>query len=88
MKHEFCVGQIVELKPSILLRLAASGEYEITHLMPEPDVNSASPRYRIKSREEVYHRVVSEDELAVATRSVGEDEITATSDKALPANEA
>jgi hypothetical protein len=56
--------------------------------MPEPDVNSASPRYRIKSREEVYHRVVSEDELAVATRSVGEDEITATSDKALPANEA
>lgn len=66
MKHAFSVGQIVELRPSILLRLAASGEYEITHLMPEPDVSSASPRYRIKSREEVYQRIVSEDELALS----------------------
>jgi len=66
LKHAFSVGQIVELKPSILLRLAASGEYEITHLMPEPDVSSASPRYRIKSREEVYQRIVSEDELALS----------------------
>jgi hypothetical protein len=70
LKHEFRVGQIVELKPSILLRLAASGEYEITHLMPEPDVNTASPRYRIKSREEVYQRIVSEDELALSLRPV------------------
>jgi hypothetical protein len=70
LKHEYRVGQIVELKPSIFLRLAVSGEYEITHLMPEPDVNSASPRYRIKSREEVYQRVVSEDELSLSHRPV------------------
>jgi hypothetical protein len=72
LKHEFRVGQMVELKPSVLLRLAASGEYEITHLMPEPDVSSASPRYRIKSREEVYQRIVSEDEVALAPRPATE----------------
>ena len=62
MKHEFTVGQIVELKPSVM-RVAAAGEYEITHLMPEPDVNSASPRYRIKSSAEIYQRVVPESDL-------------------------
>jgi len=72
LKHEFRVGQIVELKPSRLLRLAASVEYEITHLMPEPDVNTASPRYRIKSREEVYQRIVSEDELSLSPRPATE----------------
>jgi hypothetical protein len=70
LKHEFRVGQFVELKPSVLLRLAAVGEYEIMRLMPEPDVSSASPRYRIKSPEEVHQRIVSEDELALSTRPV------------------
>lgn len=66
LKHEFTVGQIVELKPSVM-RFAAAGEYEITHLMPEPDVNSASPRYRIKSSAEIYQRVVPESDLMPST---------------------
>ena len=66
MKHEFTVGQIVELKPSVM-RFAAAGEYEITHLMPEPDVNSASPRYRIKSSAEIYQRIVPESDLTLST---------------------
>jgi len=62
LKHEFQVGQIVELRPNVL-RPAAAGQYEITLLMPEPDVSSESPRYRIKSREEIYHRIVPESDL-------------------------
>jgi len=62
LKHKLTVGQIVELKPSVM-RVAAAGEYEIMHLMPEPDVSSASPRYRIKSSAEVYQRVVPESDL-------------------------
>lgn len=68
MKHEFTVGQIVELKPSVM-RVAAAGEYEITYLMPEPDVNSASPRYRIKNSAEIYQRVVPESDLMPLARS-------------------
>jgi hypothetical protein len=62
LKHQFHIGQIVELKPS-LMRIAAAGPYEITRLMPEPDVNSESPRYRIKSCEEIYQRIVPESDL-------------------------
>jgi hypothetical protein len=62
LKHEFRVGQIVELKPN-LMRIAAAGPYEITRLMPEPDVNSESPRYRIKSSEEIHQRIVPESDL-------------------------
>jgi hypothetical protein len=64
LKHEFTVGQIVELKPSVM-RVAAAGEYEITYLMPEPDVNSASPRYRAQ----IYQRVVPESDLMPLARS-------------------
>ena len=67
MKHQFTVGQIVELKPSVM-RLAAAGQYEVTLLMPEPDVSSASPRYRIKSDEEIYQRIVPESDLTLSTR--------------------
>lgn len=66
MKHTFCVGQFVELKPS-LMRAAAAGPYEITRLMPEPDINSESPRYRIKSSEEIHQRIVPESDLTLAT---------------------
>lgn len=62
MKHEFRVGQIVELKPNVM-RIAAAGPYEITRLMPEPDASSESPRYRIKSSEEIHQRIVPESDL-------------------------
>ena len=64
LEHKFTVGQIVELTPSSL-RVAAAGRYEITRLMPEPDVSWQSPRYRIKSHAEIYHRVVPETDLAL-----------------------
>jgi len=66
MKHGYNVGQIVELKPNVM-RIAAAGPYEITRLMPEPDVNSESPRYRIKSREEIRQRIVPESDLLLPT---------------------
>jgi hypothetical protein len=66
LKHEFSVGQIVELKPNAM-RLAAAGQYEILHLMPESDESSATPRYRIKSREEIYQRIVPEGDLTLST---------------------
>ena len=65
MKHGYNVGQIVELKPNVM-RIAAAGPYEITRL-PEPDVNSESPRYRIKSREEIHQRIVPESDLMPPT---------------------
>lgn len=65
MRHEFHVGQLVELKPS-LMRAAAAGAYEITRLMPEPDVKSESPRYRIKSSAEIHQRIVPESDLTLA----------------------
>jgi hypothetical protein len=33
--------------------------------MPAPDINSASPRYRIKSAAEIYQRIVAENELTL-----------------------
>ena len=71
LKHNFAAGQFVELKPNAL-RVAAAGQYEITQLMPEPDVSSASPRYRIKSCAEIHQRIVPESELKLsAGRSTG-----------------
>ena len=64
LEHKYTVGQIVELTPSSL-RAAALGEYEITQTMPAPDINSASPRYRIKSAAENYQRIVAESELTL-----------------------
>jgi hypothetical protein len=71
LKHEFRVGQFVELKPSVM-RLAAAGQYEITRLMPEPDVGSESPRYRIKSHEEIHQRIVPESDLTLVSGPTAE----------------
>jgi len=58
------VGQIVELTPSSL-RAAAPGDYEIRQTMPEPDVSSASPRYRVRSVAEKHDRIVAESEFTL-----------------------
>jgi hypothetical protein len=71
LKHEFHVGQLVELVPNTM-RSAATGPYEITCLMPEPDVGSESPRYRIKSSEEIYQRIVSESDMMLLTAPMAE----------------
>jgi hypothetical protein len=64
LEHKYAVGQIVELTPSSL-RAAALGEYEIRQTMPAPDIDSASPRYRIKSAAEIHERIVAESELTL-----------------------
>lgn len=64
MEHKYAVGQIVELTPNSL-RVAAPGEYEIKQTMPAPDIDSASPRYRIKSAAEIHERIVTESELTL-----------------------
>ena len=64
MEHKYAVGQIVELTPNSL-RVAALGEYEIKQTMPALDINSASPRYRIKSAAEIHERIVAESELTL-----------------------
>jgi hypothetical protein len=64
LEHKYAVGQIVELTPNSL-RVAALGEYEIKQTMPAPDINSASPRYRIKSAAEIHERIVTESELTL-----------------------
>lgn len=66
MKHEFQVGQFVELKPN-LMRAAATGVYEITRLMPEPEISSESPRYCVKSSGENHLRIVPETDLTLAS---------------------
>jgi hypothetical protein len=64
LEHKYTVGQIVVLTPSVF-RAAALGEYEIRQAMPAPDINSASPRYRIKSVAEIHERIAAESELTL-----------------------
>jgi hypothetical protein len=65
--HKFKVGQIVDLMP-MRLRAAAAGKYEIRQLMPVLDIDSESPRYRVKSILEKHERVVSESDFVLAMR--------------------
>ena len=61
MIHKFKIGQIVDLVP-MRLQAAAVGKYEIRQLMPASDIDSESPRYRVKSVAEKHERVVPESE--------------------------
>jgi len=67
MAHKFTIGQTVDLMPRVL-RPAATGGYEIRHLVPAADSDPEDPRYRIKSAEENHERVVLESELTQAAR--------------------
>jgi hypothetical protein len=60
--HRFKVGQTVSLIPSIF-RAAAPGHFEIVSLRP---VEGETPRYRIKSRNELHDRVVAETDLILS----------------------
>ena len=62
MTHKFMVGQTVDLMKNSLRR-AATGQFEIRHLLPASDADPNDPRYRIKSAAESYERVVLESEL-------------------------
>ena len=66
--HKFSVGQTVNLIPRVL-RSAAGGEYEIRHLMPAPDADPETPRYRIKNIAEKHERIASESDLTLSNRS-------------------
>jgi len=65
--HKFKVGQIVDLMP-MRLQAAAPGKYEIRQLMPVLDIESESPRYRVKGILEKHDRVVRESEFVLAMR--------------------
>jgi hypothetical protein len=65
--HKFKIGQIVDLVP-MQLQAAAVGKYEIRQLMPASDIDSESPRYRVKSVAEKHERVVPESELSSTMR--------------------
>ena len=58
-QHRFKLGQMVEIMPTTL-RAAVTGQYEIIRLLP---CNSNDPRYRLKSENEKYERILSEGEL-------------------------
>lgn len=58
--HSFKVGQNV-LYTGISGRGAASGVYRVTQLLPSEDDDC---RYRIKSADEPYERVVKESEIS------------------------
>ncbi len=58
-QHRFKIGQMVEVMPTTL-RAAVTGRYEIIRLVP---CDSQDPRYRLKSEDEKYERVLSEGEL-------------------------
>jgi hypothetical protein len=60
--HKFMVGQSVDLMKNSLRR-AATGQFEIRHLLPASDANPNDPRYRIKSAAESHERVALESEL-------------------------
>jgi hypothetical protein len=64
MTHRFKIGQVVELRPSIL-KAGAVGPYEILSLVPPSDSDPRDPRYRIKSTAEKWERVAPETELSV-----------------------
>src|ERR1700731_1657461 len=66
--HKFSVGQTVNLIPRVL-RSAAVGEYEILHLMPAPDADPETPRYRIKNVAEKNARVPTKTNLTLSIRS-------------------
>jgi hypothetical protein len=61
MIHRFKVGQVVEIQRS-KLRLAATGPYAITQLLP---CDSNDPQYRLKCEGEKHERIVSEHDLAI-----------------------
>jgi hypothetical protein len=61
--HKFKVGQTVGLVPS-MSRSGAKGAYQIVSLQPSED---GTTRYRVKSNDEAYERVVAESDLFVAT---------------------
>ena len=63
--HQFKIGQLVELEPTVL-QLLAPGRYEIRHLMSSSDRDPADPCYRIKNIAEKYERVVPESRLTLS----------------------
>jgi hypothetical protein len=67
MAHKFMIGQTVGLMPRAL-HFAAAGGYEVRHLVPASDSDPSDPRYRIKSADENYERVVLESELTRAAQ--------------------
>jgi hypothetical protein len=61
--HRFAVGQSVRLKSTFGLPTGTPSTYRVTAILPE---RNNSPQYRIRSDEERYERVTTEDNLESA----------------------
>jgi hypothetical protein len=60
MTHLFHAGQSVRLRPSMLTRSAAGGDYKVLRKLPE---SGGEVQYRIKSGREAHERIVNESDL-------------------------
>jgi hypothetical protein len=60
MTHRFHAGQFVRLRPSMLTRSAAGGDYEVLRELPE---SGGEVQYRIKSDREAHERIANESDL-------------------------
>jgi hypothetical protein len=61
--HLFAIGQIVRMKSRSGLAQKTAELFQIKSRMP---VKDGSPQYRIRSEQETYERVTTEDNLEVA----------------------
>ncbi|ESY50010.1 hypothetical protein ACYG9Z_06880 [Mesorhizobium sp. RSR380A] len=61
--HLFAIGQTVRMKSRSGLAQKAAELFQIKSRLP---VKDGSPQYRIRSEEETYERVTTEDNLEVA----------------------
>ncbi|RWF71498.1 MAG: hypothetical protein EOS26_21240 [Mesorhizobium sp.] len=61
--HPFAIGQTVRMKSRIGLVQKTAELFQIKSKLP---VKDGSPQYRIRSDEETYERVTTEDNLEVA----------------------
>lgn len=63
LKHKFPIGTRVLFTASNIARPAASGSYEVIHLLP---TDGDDCQYRIKSSTEAFERVAKESQLALS----------------------
>jgi hypothetical protein len=61
--HRFAIGQIVRMKSRSGLAQKTAELFQIKSRMP---VKDGSPQYRIRSEQETYERVTTEDNLEAA----------------------
>jgi len=70
--HLFAIGQTVRMKSRTGLAQKAAELFQIKSRLP---VKDGSPQYRIRSEQETYERVTTEDNLELADNPVADNPI-------------